>query len=193
MIYIIHIEKKIKDFYSDETNKLLEYFSNKKEIIEKSDNEQKEEKKINRKIINLFENFIKIIEETKIDRNKIKNVMDELQKSIKYLENYDNIFIPFLGPSNSGKSTIINGIIGNDILPTNLNECTKKGIIISYCESETITIRNVKFEKQEYLGEVFHYLKMGEIIGRGKDQVKQTLSGLNYKLNEKKKQFFLFS
>ena len=116
--------------------------------------------------------------------------MDELQKSIKYLENYDNIFIPFLGPSNSGKSTIINGIIGNDILPTNLNECTKKGIIISYCESETITIRNVKLEKQEYLGEVFHYLKIGEIIGKGKDEVKQTLSGLNYKFTEKKNNFF---
>ena len=116
--------------------------------------------------------------------------MNEIEKIIIYLENYDNIYIPFLGPSNAGKITIINGIIGKDILPTNLSECTKRGIIITYCESEEITIRKVWFRENNFNGKSFHKLKLGNIIGKGLDQVKQTLYGLNYNFTDKEENFF---
>ena len=197
MMYILHKGKKNLPSYSEETNKLLDYFSRNKKNIENKekvekgeDNNETNEEKINRRIINIINNFVKIIQETKLDRNQIKNVMNEIEKIMIYLENYDNIFIPFLGPSNAGKTTIINGIIGKDILPTNLSECTKKGIIISYCETEVITIRKVWFRENNFNGEAFHYLKLGNIIGRGIEQVKQTLYGLNYNFTDKKENFF---
>jgi hypothetical protein len=197
MMYILHKGKKNLPSYSEETNKLLDYFSRNKKNIENKekvekgeDNNETNEEKINRRIINIINNFVKIIQETKLDRNQIKNVMNEIEKIMIYLENYDNIFIPFLGPSNAGKTTIINGIIGKDILPTNLSECTKKGIIISYCETEVITIRKVWFRENNFNGEAFHYLKWGNIIGRGIEQVKQTLYGLNYNFTDKKENFF---
>ena len=62
---------------------------------------------------------------------------------IKFLKTYDYVFIPFLGTSNAGKTTIINGIIGKDILPIDIGECTKRGIIIrySYMYENEITIK----------------------------------------------------
>ena len=44
-------------------------------------------------------------------------------------------FIPLLGTVNSGKSTILNGLIGYNILPAKKKECTKKGILISSYKS----------------------------------------------------------
>ena len=61
---------------------------------------------------------------------------------LKFIKLSNQIFIPFLGPSNSGKTTILNGIIGRNILPTNL--CTKRGIIISYSDQEDDEISTYK-------------------------------------------------
>ena len=69
------------------------------------------------------------------DLGQIQNLSNEIQKIIEYLKIYDVIFIPFLGASNAGKSTIINGIIGRELLPCDLKECTKRGIIIRYTDS----------------------------------------------------------
>ena len=43
--------------------------------------------------------------------------------------------IAFIGNINVGKSTVLNCIIGRDILPTKENECTNRGIIISHEKS----------------------------------------------------------
>ena len=67
-------------------------------------------------------------------------------QTIEFLKIYDVILIPFLGISNSGKTTIINGMLGDDILPTDLKECTKRGIIIRYYEGEM----NIKKAKEKY-------------------------------------------
>ena len=83
---------------------------------------------------------------------------DEIAKFIHFLKIYNVIFIPFLGPSNAWKSTIINGIIGKEILPTNLNECTKRGILIHYSYSEEAIMKKVDFmEKLDFLGKINYY------------------------------------
>ena len=116
--------------------------------------------------------------------------MNEINKNIKFMENNEHIFIPFLGPSNAGKTTILNGIIGKDILPTNLSESTKRGIIISYCNSEKITIRTVNLQSKKEYGEICCDLKFGAIIGNWLAQVKQILIDINYNFPEKKEDFF---
>ena len=70
------------------------------------------------------------LKNSKIEFDAIKNVIESINYTVEFLTISDNIFIPFLGASNSGKTTILNGIIGRNILPTHLNECTKSGIII---------------------------------------------------------------
>ena len=75
-----------------------------------------------------FENLINKLSQSKIDVINITHLINNITKTINFLNIYDSIYIPFLGASNAGKTTIINGIIGRDILPTDLSECTKRGI-----------------------------------------------------------------
>ena len=85
-----------------------------------------------------------------------------MYSTIEYLEIYDVIFIAFLGPSNAGKSTIINDIIGEEVLPTELNECTKRGIIITYSteKQKEINIRKAIFRQSNFLGKEKCYFEL---------------------------------
>ena len=68
-------------------------------------------------------------------RDKLNNQFEELNSSIKIItENlYERkIRIAFIGNISVGKSTVLNSIIGEDILPTKESECTYRGIIIKY-------------------------------------------------------------
>ena len=136
------------------------------------------------KVTNKIENFEFI--------DEIKNIMEELFSTINFLKIYDVIFIPFLGPSNSGKSTIINNIIGEDVLHTDLNECTKKGIIIRYSDEE-ITLKKAILKKKESLGETdYFFYSDEEIIATGLKNVKETIKGINYKYTDKEEDSFYF-
>ena len=196
ILYIYHKEKKLIPTFSNETNRLLDYFKIKKkekkeEIITKTTNKD-DQPKINRQIIDSLEVLYGVFKASKIDINEINDLIKELLKTIGYLKTYDSIYIPFLGQSNAGKTTLINGIIGKDILPTSMNECTKRGIIINYCNSDEIIIGKAKFNEEIISGHYFYSFEKKNIIGRGIDQVKETLSGLNYQFSDKKEDFFYY-
>ena len=98
--------------------------------------------------------------------------------------------MPFLGPSNAGKSTIINGIIGRELLPTNLNECPKRGILICYSNSDEIYMYKAEFkEEKDFLGQINYFFNVNTfksyIIAQGEKEVKETLNSLNYDFNNK--------
>ena len=130
-------EKLLMPSLSTETINLLNYFTNKKVEL-KLENNSKNEKnnkieektKINREIISHLTNIRNKFEESKFYIKELESIIDEIKKVIINLRIYDVILIPFIGASNAGKTTIINGIIGKELLPTDLNECTKRGIII---------------------------------------------------------------
>ena len=112
---------------------------------------------------------------------------------INYLIYYNKIFIPFFGDSNAGKSTIINGIIGEEILPTSLGECTKKGIIIRYCNrnEEEITIRKAKLKEINCFEKSLYFFNLSkEIIVKDKKQVIDVLNGLNYIFADEEEDLF---
>ena len=111
---------------------------------------------------------------------------------IQYLKSYQFIYIPFLGPSNSGKSTLINGIIGQDILPTNKNKFSKRGIIIRYSCSDEIIIRKAYLKEIKSFQKAFYYFEPDNIIGKGIDQVKETLNSLNYDFTDNIEDYFYF-
>ena len=172
LLYVYQKENKLIPPLSKEIQSLLDYF-NSNNVIDKSLAESqvlpKNFKELNglnwedidinkinankrfQTVINkqIIKELMKVTKEIKEFEfiGEIKNIMEELFSTINFLKIYDVIFIPFLGPSNSGKSTIINNIIGEDVLHTDLNECTKKGIIIRYSDEE-ITLQKAILEKK---------------------------------------------
>ena len=201
MIYILQKENKLIPPLSDESHQLLNYFH----IPDKKNDQTKNSNKtvsfsnniqtmLNKQImINLIK-VTKKIEKSKFIGTEIKNIVKELYLTIDYLKIYDVIFIPFLGPSNAGKSTIINNIIGEDVLPTDLNECTKRGILVRYSEDNDndITIRKAVFKQKEFLGKKNYYFESEEIIATGLKNVKDTIKGLNYEFPDKEENSFYY-
>ena len=139
-----------------------------------------------------FENLINKLSQSKIDVINITHLINNITKTINFLNIYDSIYIPFLGASNAGKSTIINGIIGRDILPTDLSECTKRGIIIHYCNEDGIIIKKAKFLEKKILKKYYYTLSVENIIGKGEKEVKEILNGLNYDYTDKEEHSFYF-
>ena len=199
MIYILYKKKKLPPI-SNEANELLNYFNLKNinktnyKIIE---DKQSNLNKLNKELINEFELFGEKIKNNKTGNDKFKNLTDEIARFIHFLKIYNVIFIPFLGPSNAGKSTIINGIIGREILPTSLNECTKRGILIKYTDSEETNLYKAYFrEENDFLGKINYYFKAitdkSYLIAQGEKEVKETLTSLNYGFNDKEEDSFFY-
>ena len=199
MIYILQKEKELIPPMSEETNKLLNYFSTKripkiqtqKTILPVAENTTNNTD-VNNQIINALTLFCNEFKNSKNDNKQIQNLTFEVQKLIEYLKIYDVIFIPFLGASNAGKTTIINGLIGKELLPCDLNECTKRGIIIRYTDSNETTIRKANFKEEYFFNKPYYYFEADNIIGKGERQVTETLKGLNYEFNEKEEDSFYY-
>ena len=196
MIYVLHKEKKLSLQYSFETEELINYFRIKEEDKDDINNLDKNNNvntiDLNKQIIKELEIFYNEFKASENDLKNIQYLTSEIQKLIEYLNIYDVIFIPFFGPSNAGKSTIINGIIGRDLLPSDLNECTKRGIIIGYSDEYNI-IKKADFIEEEFSNQKYYYLFAKDyIIGEGDEQIKRTLKGLNYKFNDKEEDSFYY-
>ena len=197
MIYILQKEKELIPPISEETHRLLNYFKTKKEIqpqktivpvVENTTNNTE----LNTQIINALTLFCNEFQNSKSNHEQIKNLTFEVRKLIEYLKIYDVIFIPFLGASNAGKTTIINGIIGKELLPCDLNECTKRGIIIKYTDKNETTLRKANFREDIFFNRPYYYFEADHIIARGEKQVSETLKGLNYEFNEKEEDSFYY-
>lgn len=134
--------------------------------IETKDNKKKveEEKTLSNKINDISSRMMEFYKEYKKEKVKEHN-LDTLRKyinsSIGILKTSKLLYIPLLGVSNAGKSTILNGIIGNRILPAQKNECTKKGIL------KSIGIKNIQLlEKQDLKWrkwEVIKYISLSQM------------------------------
>ena len=198
LLYIYQKENKLIPPLSEETINLLNYFKSKSNIIIKNeDNKQvipSEKAKLNKRIINSIKEVLMKMEQPEFSGKEIKQVIKNMHSTIEYLEIYDVIFIPFLGPSNAGKSTIINGIIGQEVLPTELRECTKRGIIIRYCEDyqKDINIRKAIFRQNDFLGKMKYFFEADDVIAQGLKNVQDTLKGLNYEFTDKQEDSFYY-
>jgi len=195
-LYIYQTENKLIPSISEETNNLLNYFTVKKSIpkLDEIKDELSEKTKLNLKIIQNLQSIAKGIKNSKFISEEISNIINEIYQTIEFLQIYDVIFIPFLGPSNAGKTTIINGILGEDILPSELNECTKRGIIIRYFDdNETeINIRKTAFKEETFLGKQKYYFESDKIIAKGLKGVQETVRGLNYDFADKEEDSFYY-
>ena len=195
LFYSFHRNNILMPIFSEETTNLLNYFKNDNFIPNVKQEKKKEEineNSINRKIIKYLSNLNKKLDQSKFEVTKFKSLINEIKQTIGFLKIYDAILIPFLGASNVGKTTIINGMLGDDILPTDLGECTKRGIIIRYYEGE-MNIKKANFRRDELLNTNYYYFEAEKnIIGKGKNQVMELLKGLNYDFTDKEEDSFYY-
>ena len=78
-------------------------------------------------------------------------------------------------------------------MPTNLNECTKRGIIIRHINSDDIFLYKADFkEDKDILGHRNYYFEQQNIIAKGEEDVINTLNGLNYAFNDKIEDSFYY-
>ena len=197
---------KLKDEFekgskANEFNKIPfdDFEINRKEAVNLLFDDSKKESNIKsqknmKDIINLFEILLETLIKSKIDITGINSIINEVFDTIQCLKSYEFIYIPFLGPSNSGKSTLINGIIGEDILPTKNREWINRVIIIRYSRSDEIIIRKANFNDIKSFKNKFYYLEPDEeIIGKGISQVKSILNSLqNDGFPEKIEDYFYY-
>ena len=196
--------KKIIPPISTETKEIINYFTMKnmekdynkeiKDIEKQINNKENKDKSLNEKIDNISERikiFYKEYEEAKIKEEKLPNLRQCINSSIGILKTSKLLYIPILGVSNAGKSTILNGLIGDRILPTKQDECTKKGILIKYTDIDIPVIRKTKFV-YENLGKdkVYYFEPFKNIIGKGIDQINRVLEGANGKFINNEEDFF---
>ena len=195
LFYFYHKQKKFIPPFSGETRDLLEYFSNKKKVNYKIGNisdQQDDNLKIylNERMENLLLSLYNKLSNSKIESYIIKDLKKEILETIENMKISNRIIIPFLGPPNSGKSSIINGIIGRNVLPTGKGGCTKRGVIIIYSnQEEDIIISKVKIKEENIIDQIYYDIEKGNIIGKGLKKVRETLEGLNLDYPSKEEDF----
>ena len=195
ILYIYYKEKIIIPQISKETKDLLNYFQKERLKIKLDDNiNNNKNKKKETQIEKYLNSLCGKLKKSKIDMNKIQKLINKITDTLEFLRLSDQIFIPILGPSNAGKTTIINGLIGRNILPTDLKECTKRGILISYSDQEDdeISVYKSNFKEGKIIDKPYYYLEEGYKIGKGLKQVNDLLKGLNYEFTEKEQDCFYY-
>ena len=191
-LYKYHSKNYLIPYPSENTYNLINYFKSDDTLSKKEKNEIKENETKILSIEKIIKNFNEInqkLEENNLISHGNHNIIKEKIMKIKEFEFNNNIFIPFLGPKNVGKSSIINGFIGEEILSSN----TKMAFIISYIDAQNneITISKSKLikrtiDKQEKYGFDF---KDDYIIAKGLEKVKETIKGLNHEFSGNNYQF----
>jgi GTP-binding protein EngB required for normal cell division len=142
---------------------------------------------ISKRLLDFYEKYKK----ENIRTQNLKMLQKYINSSIGILKTSNFLYIPILGVSNAGKSTILNDLIGCSILPTQQNECTKKGILIKYWENEFLVIRKTKFIKEELGDEIIYYFKPEENITTiGLDDIHRVLEGTNGEFTDNTEDYF---
>ena len=209
-IYKIHKEKKWQIYHSESFNKLqliIENINNANELITElldspaapcPPNPEKSEKKnsinnISDKIIKLEDNYLNIVNDLDNFLNKFLKIIDgnnELKNYRMCLKNIkENIIgrkirISFIGNISVGKSTILNCIIGSEILPTKESECTYRGVILRHKENQNFKLYKTKLvTKGSGLDKYYYFIDDQKPYCVGINNIK---AHLNNKNNDKK-------
>jgi GTP-binding protein EngB required for normal cell division len=136
-----------------------------------------------------IEDFYEEYKREDIKRHNLHKLRKCINSSIGILKASKLLYIPLLGVSNAGKSTILNDLIGCKLLPVHQNECTKKGILIRYWNNDYPIMRKTKFKKDPY--ENYYYFESNEeIIANSIETIHEVLKGTNGKYVTKEENFF---
>lgn len=196
---------------STDTLNIIKYFTMKnmeknkekeiKEIEEQLKENELKDKSLNDQIDNLSKRMMEFYnnyKEEKIKPENLDTLRSNINSSVGIFKASKLLYIPMLGVSNAGKSTILNGLIGCTLLPAHKNECTKKGILIKYWDNDYPVIRKTRFrkdkidenEKETEENLIYYFEPETTIIARGLEDIHEVLEGSNGKFIENEEDFF---
>ena len=142
-----------------------------------------------KKFGSIFDN-LKFIEP---EHDYIKQMYNNYQNAMRYIYEDYKYRIMLIGGVSSGKSSIINSLIGYnlDLLPKSSDHCTKIILIIQYINNEdNIALYKTKFDKHnEYSS--FYFFSKENLITKGKENVKIKLNELNTTENLKEIPYYI--
>ena len=204
--YKVFLDKSLITSYSENIKDILNFFNNfnfetlepEGQIKELANDSFSMKLKTQETIIN---NFIKVFEELKKymdkDEQNEKNIINTLSKYLEELKimvlNQRKIFIPLIGVSSSGKSTILNDIVGYKIFPESKEECTRRGIIIQHSLDGTSKLYEVTIDSLLQNNDYYIFKEktnMRPIVGR--NQITSFLESINdVYSNDERKQFYI--
>ena len=202
--YSKYLDKKQIPPKSKDTEEIIKYFTmenmekNKKveaDIIKELESRVEKEKSYSNKIDDISNKLKKFYDSYEKEGGSSINLNSlgiYINSSIGILKSSKMFFIPLLGVSNAGKSTVLNCMIGTSILPTRRNECTRKGILIRHWNKDYSIIRKAKFVKETmYTGNnIYSFISQDKIIAKGEKDIKKILEGANGKYVDKEEDFF---
>ena len=132
--------------------------------------------------ISIYNSFSKVIK--KLFSLKKHEYLDKIKEECSAFENFIKkeikIRIPTLGCYSCGKSSLINNLIGYDLLPVNTEVSTNIGIVINYTQSiDHICLRKTFLKKTENLIEDYYYFNDNDIIYSKLENMKEIISLMN--------------
>ena len=99
--------------------------------------------------------------------------LDEFQY---FISNNSKILVPTIGQYSSGKSTLLNVLIGKELLPTSDGVCTNRGVIIEYISNKDIA---ELYEMKLTLGSKFFTFKEGNPICKDIKKIQGEIDKIN--------------
>ena len=93
-----------------------------------------------------------------------------------FMANNNKILIPTIGQYSSGKSTLLNLLIGEEYLPTSDGVCTNKGVIIEYISDKN---KAELYELKLKLGHKFFSFEKHRLITDDKSKIQEEIDKIN--------------
>jgi len=131
--------------------------------------------------INKLSKIISKLKQIEPNHEFIKKIYNNYNQTVNYIYNQYKFRIMFIGGISSGKSSIINSLIGYnlDLLPKSSDHCTKIILIIQYINTQdNIALYDTKFYKHNDYSS-FYFFSKGNLITKGKENVRIKLNELN--------------
>lgn len=194
-----YIEESIKtlnqDFNDKNNNKLTNFYNEiKKELNIQEDDLEDIKKKVESKIIsfkcfyeqkdyqntlNYEDSIYKILLDLEPNHEYIKKISEKFLFEKNYILNLYKYKIALFGEYSSGKSSILNALIGKDLLPDGSGHCTKVIIIIQYTKYEkNISLYSSKKNTENAKNYIYYFME-DKLLAEGEESVKKKLISLN--------------
>ena len=185
-------EKLLVPKYSDDVQTIIDYFNDFTKKGNQIDPNNTPSLTNEEEAISNFKLVFEGLKKYKTDEENVVELLSlDLNRLEKIIYNKKKIYIPFIGVSSAGKSTILNCIVGDYIFPESQKECTTKGIILQHnFKDETELFETDMDPSCDYY--VFKE-RRSRPVAKGKYEVTKYLKTLNsfYSKNENKHFFIL--
>ena len=110
------------------------------------------------------------------DEKFMQKDFEGLEEFEYFIANNNKILIPTIGQYSSGKSSLLNILIGEEYLPTSEGVCTNVGIIIEYTSNKNISeLYEINLEQSNK----YFSFKKSKIICNDKTKIKDTIDKRN--------------